>query len=36
MTDMAQRARVRRRLHAGHGKLSSELDVHEVVVPDWE
>jgi hypothetical protein len=36
MTDVAQRARIRRLLHAGHGKLSSELDVHRDVVPDAE
>jgi hypothetical protein len=36
MTDVAQRARIRRLLHAGHCKLSSELDVHDDVVPDGE
>jgi hypothetical protein len=36
MTDAAQRARIRRLLHAGYGKLSSEFDVHDVVVPDGE
>lgn len=35
MTDAAQRAHIRRLLHAGHGKLSSEF-VHDVVVPDGE
>ena len=39
MTDAAQRARIRRPFCAEHGKLgtsSSELDVHNVVVPDGE
>lgn len=36
MTDVAQRARIRRLLHAGHGKFSSELDVHRDVVRDGE
>jgi len=36
MTGVAQRARIHRLLHAGHGKLSSKLDVHDVVVPDGE
>jgi hypothetical protein len=36
MTDVAQRARIRRLLHAGHCKFSSELDVHRDVVPDGE
>ena len=36
MTDVAQRARIRRLPHAAHGKLSSELDVHRDVVPDGE
>lgn len=36
MTDAAQRARILRLLHAGHDKLSSELEVHDVVVPDGE
>lgn len=36
MTDAAQRARIRRLLHAGHGKLSSELEARDVVVPDGE
>lgn len=36
MTDAAQRARIRRLLRAGHVKLSSDLDVHDVVVPDGE
>ena len=34
MTYAAQRARIRRLLHAGHGELSSELDIHDIVVPD--
>lgn len=36
MTDTAQRARIRRLLYVGHGKLSSGLDVHRDVVPDGE
>lgn len=36
MTDVAQRARIRLLVHAGHCKFSSELDVHRDVVPDGE
>lgn len=36
MTDAAQRARIRRPFHAGHCRLSAELDVHRDVVPDRE
>jgi hypothetical protein len=36
MTDATPRAPIRRLFHAGHGKLSSELEVHDVVVPDGE